>query len=121
MSNYYLGNSPADILGTNPRYFYAIRKNENGSLFLEKNDQLLDTDSIAVNEIGPLEENYNDFEVGIDFFEGVNANHEKVFGNLKYPQYRWDNKSVIYYINEEGELVARINQDYTHLQGLSED
>ena len=121
MSNYYLGTSPTDLLGDNPRYFYALRKNSNGSLFIVKSDQLKEFDSIDVNEIGPFEENYTDFEVGVDFFEGINVNHEKMFGNLKYPQYRWDNRSIIYYINEEGELVARINQGYTYQPGVSED
>ena len=40
MSNYYLGSSPENVLGDTPRYFYALRKNENGSLYFLKNDNL---------------------------------------------------------------------------------
>ena len=121
MSNYYLGTSPETLLGDSPRYFYALRKNENGSLFFVKNDNLTNPQSIEINNIGELEDNYNDFEEGVDFFEGINVNHQQMFANLKYPQYRWDNRNVLYYIDSEGQLVVRINQGYTYPTGVSED
>lgn len=121
MSNYYLGNSPFDLLGSTPRYFYGLRKNENGSIFMVKSDQIKDGDSIEVNEPGEPSGNYNDFEAGVDFFEGITVNHQRVFANLKYPQYRWDNKSINYYINANGELVARVNQGHDYTPGVSED
>lgn len=120
-NTYYLGTAPEDVLGSTPRYWYGIRKNENGSLFLVRNDNITDSASIDVNEIGDLEDNYNDFEVGVDFYEGINVNHERMFANLKYPQYRWDNRSILYYIDSEGQLVARINQSYTYPTGVSEN
>jgi hypothetical protein len=121
MSNYYLGTAPADILGSTPRYFYGLRKNENGSIFVVKSDQIKEGDSIEINEPGEPSGNYNDFEPGVDFFEGITVNHQRVFENLKYPQYRWDNRSVNYYINANGELVARINQGFTYDENSSED
>jgi hypothetical protein len=121
MSNYYLGTSPADVLGNDPRYFYALRKNADGSLFFTKNDQLIENEVLEINLSGNVEENYNDFESGVDFFEGINVNHEIMFKNLKYPQYRWDNRSILYFIDEEGQLVARINRGYNYQDGLSED
>lgn len=121
MSNYYLGTSPENVLGNTSRYFYALRKNENGSLFLVKNDNLKDAQSIDINELGLSEDNYTDFEVNVDFFEGIDVNHEKMFNNLKYPQYKWDNRSMLYYIDSEGQLVVRINQGYTYPTGVSEE
>lgn len=120
MSNYYLGTSPELVLGDTPRYFYALRRNENGSLYFVKNDNIKDGQSIEINEPGDSEGNYTDFEVGVDFYEGVNVNHQQVFDNLKYPQYRWDNRSILYYVNAQGELVARVNQGYTYPTGVSE-
>lgn len=120
MSNYYLGTSPENILGDTPRYFYALRKNSNGSLYFIKNDNIKDSQSIDINNPGESSENYTDFEVGVDFYEGINVNHLEEFANLKYPQYRWDDRSIFYYVNSEGELVARINQGYTYPTGLSE-
>lgn len=121
MSNYYLGSSPLDLLGSGPRYFYGLRKNANGSVFVEKSDQLKDGDSIEINNPGEPSGNYTDFESGVDFFEGITVNHQPVFTNLKYTQYRWDNRSINYYINANGELVARINQGHDYTPGVSED
>ena len=121
MSNYYLGTTPEQTIGNTPRYFYALRKNSNGSLYFVRNDNIKEGQSIDINSPGDSVDNFTDFEVGVDFYEGINVYHQQVFKNLKYPQYRWDNRSIIYYINDEGELVARINQGYSYTQGLSED
>ena len=121
MSNYYLGTSPENILGNTPRYFYALRKNENGSLYFVKNDNIKDGQVININNLGNLEDNYNDFEEGVDFYEGINVNHIAEFANLKYPQYRWDNRSILYYIDNDGQLVVRLNQGYTYPTGVSEE
>jgi hypothetical protein len=120
MSNYYLGQTPDSLLGNTPRFFYALRRNQNGSLFFVKNDNIKENQSIDINVPGNEEDNYNDFEVGVDFFEGINVNHEQVFDNLKYPQYRWDNRPIFYFIDSEGNLIARINQGYTYPTGTSE-
>lgn len=121
MSNYYLGSSPENVLGDTPRYFYALRKNENGSLYFLKNDNLKAGASIEINEVGNLEDNFNDFEVGVDFYEGINANHIPEFENLIYQQYRWDNRPIYYFINAEGVLVAKVNEGHTYTPGVAED
>jgi hypothetical protein len=121
MSNYYLGTQPESILKDNPRYFYGLRRNINGSLFFVKSDQLYDDEDISINNTGKLEDNFKDFESGVDFYEGINVNHEAVFKNLKYTQYRWDDRSVLYYINDEGELVLRINKSFSYEDDISED
>lgn len=121
MSNYYLGTQLENILKDNPRYFYGLRRNQNGSLFFIKSDQLYDEEGIVINNIGKIEDNYKDFESGVDFYEGINVNHEPVFKNLKYTQYRWDDRSVLYYINSEGELVFRINKKFDYQDDISED
>ena len=56
-----------------------------------------------------------------DFIEGIDVNHDPVFANLRYQQYRWDDRSIFYYINDDGELVARINDSYTYSANASED
>lgn len=120
-SNHYLGVDPNTRLGGTPRFFYALRKNENGSLFLVRSDQYKEADSIEINEPGDDSGNYNDFEVGVDFFEGIDVNHNTVYENLKYVQYRWDDRAVFYYVDDEGQLVARVNTGYTYTPGVSED
>lgn len=120
-SNYYLGSDPLERLGDTPRFFYGIRKNENGSLFLQRNDQMKDRDPIEINYVGDEANNFEDFEVGVDFFEGFDVNHNKAFENLKYQQYRWDDRAIFYYIDEEGQLVAKINAGHTYDNGASEE
>jgi hypothetical protein len=119
-SNYYLGQDPESRLGSTPRFFYGFRKNENGSLFLERSDQTKGNDTIQLNSPGLEEENYTDFEVGVDFFEGIDVNHNPVYDNLRYQQYRWDDRALFYYVNDEGELVVRVNNGHTYDNGASE-
>lgn len=121
MSNYLLGDQGAGVLGGSPRFYYALRRNENGSLFLQRVDQLKDDDLIEVNEPGDPSNNFNDFEVGDDFYEGKDVNHEKVYENMKYDQYRWDDRGLFYYIDSDGQLVVRINKNYEYNNLASED
>ena len=114
-NNYYLGTDPESRLGDTPRFFYGFRKNENGSLFFVRSDQLRDQDVVEETE------NYTDFEVGVDFFEGIDVNHNPVYDNLRYQQYRWDDRAMFYYVNDEGELVVRLNSNYTYNNGDSEE
>jgi len=118
-SPYYLGTSPAEALGSSPRFLYAIRRNDDGELFLIRSDQLKDKDSIELNIPGAPEENFEDFVPGVDYFDGIAVDHEKAFDNLQWTQYRWDNRSILYYIDDEGRLIQRINQSYTYPTGHS--
>lgn len=118
-STYYLGTSPDEALGDSPRYFYAIRRNQDGELFLVRSDQLIDKDSIEINLPGDPAENFENFQPGTDYFDGVDVDHELNYDNIKYTQYRWDNRSVLYYVDSEGQLVQRINQNYAYPVGTS--
>ena len=90
--SYYIGTSPTDVIDSFiKRYFYGVRRNEDGELFLMKSDQLAGgTENIVVvNNIGISEENYLDFEEGIDFLSGIDENHDKLYDNVRYPQFKW--------------------------------
>ncbi len=120
-SNYYLGVDPQERLGDTPRFFYGLRRNEAGSLFLQKIDNLKSNDAVSINYLGDESGNYNDFEVGVDFYEGLDVNHNEVFENLKYQQYRWDDRAIFYYVDADGNLCARVNSGVTYTPGVSED
>ena len=115
---YYVGNeySLSDILGEgNPRYFYGLRRAEDGTLYFNKVDQLNSVASIAVNVPGPNSGNFENFEYGVDFFDGrLATDHSRPYPNLYFDQYRWDNKNCYYYLDTQGQLVVRINQAYTY-------
>jgi hypothetical protein len=118
MSTHYVGQAPSitELLGEGqPRYFYALRRTEDGTLFFAKIDQLKDVGSTTINNPGPSSADFTEFEYGVDFFDGrLEEDHSRPFDNLQWDQYRWDNKNINYYINEQGELVVRINQSYSY-------
>lgn len=117
MSTFYVGTTPQDILTQlgNSRYFYALRRTEAGDLYFAKVDQLTDLDSITINDPGLAEDNFQEFEYGVDFFDGrAEVDHSRPYPNLHWDQYKWDTRNMYYYINDMGELVVRINQQYTY-------
>ena len=118
-SNFYLGTTPIESLGDSPRYWYALRRNQDGELFMVRSDQISDKEAYNINIPGPIEENFEDFEPGVDYFDGIDENHEPVYENMYYTQYRWDDRSMFYYVDSQGMLVQRINQGYTYPSGIS--
>jgi hypothetical protein len=106
----------ADILGADdPRYFYALRRTEDGMVYFAKIDQLIGTDSLSINNPGVASGNFENFEYGVDYFDGRSAvDHTRPYANLKYDQYRWDAKNIFYYIDSQGNLVARTNAVYNY-------
>lgn len=118
-NNYYLGRDPIETLGSSPRYWYALRRNDDGELYIVRSDQISDKESYVINEVGDPTENFEDFEPGVDYFEGIDENHNKLFDNLKYTQYRWDDRSMFYYVDSDGQLIQRINQGYAYPSGIS--
>lgn len=118
---YYVGAvSSQELLGEgNPRFFYGLRRQdggaEDGGLFFTKVDQLSSVDTITINNPGSGADNFETFEYGIDFFDGrLASDHSRPYTNLRFDQYRWDQKNCYYYINANGELIVRINQEYTY-------
>jgi hypothetical protein len=118
-NNYYLGQSIEQVLGDSPRFLYLLRRNQDGELFLLRSDQLKDKDSITINEPGDILENFEGFESGEDYFEGITEEHEPAFENLVWPQYKWTNQSILYYVDEQGQFVKRLNQNYVYPPGIS--
>ena len=118
----YAGNDAGFVTGQiDGRYFYGLRRTEQGELFFTKVDQMDPNAVVQVNEPGDPANNFNEFEQGVDFFEGRDQNHEIVYSNLKYEQMRWDNRHVNYYINDAGEFVMRLNKPYTYPTDISSD
>ena len=120
---YYIGTTPQDVLdGFIKRYFYGLRRNNDGELFFVVVDQLRggDENVVIVNDLGIASENYPDFEEGIDFLDGIDANHDIVYPNVRYPQFKWENRSLLYYIEPEtGFFVQCISEAYDYPTGVS--
>ena len=121
--SHYIGNNPESIIqGFIKQYFYGMRRNEDGELFLIRQDQLSGQGTVTVNDIGIGENNYPDFEEGIDFLEGIDANHDIVYENLRYQQMKWDGRLLTYYIDpSDGQFIVRISEDYVYPDNISTD
>jgi hypothetical protein len=119
--SHYIGNTPEAIInGFIKQYFYGLRRNDDSELFLIRQDQLSGQGTATINDIGIGDNNYPDFEEGIDFLEGIDANHDVVYENLRYPQIKWDGRLLTYYIDpEDGQFIVRISEDYNYPDGIS--
>ena len=118
---YYIGTSPESVVdGFIKRYFYGLRRNDDGELFLIRVDQLRGDGSVVINDIGVGENNFFDFEEGIDFLEGIDANHDIVYKNLRYQQIKWDGRLLTYYVDPtDGQFIVRISEDYVYPDNIS--
>jgi hypothetical protein len=118
---YYVGNSPQDVLsGYLKRYFYGIRRNDDGELFIVRADQLTGDSIVVVNDIGIDENNFLDFEEGINFLEGLDQNHDVVHPNLRYTQFKWDGRPLTYFVDPvDGQFILRVGEDYQYPDGIS--
>lgn len=119
--SHYIGNNPESIInGFIKRYFYGLRRNDDGELFLIRIDQLRGEGVAVINDIGIGENNFPDFEEGIDFLEGIDENHDIVYQNLRYPQLKWDGRLLTYFIDPvDGQFIIRISQDYQYPENIS--
>ena len=118
---YYIGQTPETIInGFIKQYFYGMRRNDDGELFLLRQDQLSGQGTATINDIGIGANNFPDFEEGIDFLSGVDENHEIVYNNLRYPQFRWDNRSLTYFIDpSDGQFIQRLSEKYVYPENIS--
>lgn len=109
---YYVGDQNASaLLGAgNSRYYYALRRTDDGDLYFTRVDQLLESDDIVINVPGDVNDDFTELELGVDFLDGRLEDHTRPYANLYPDQFRWDSRSIYYYLNAEGELVARINK-----------
>jgi hypothetical protein len=118
----YIGNTPENVYNSiSSRYMYGLRRTDQGELFVGKLDQASNDGSIELNKPGLPQDNFNNFQEGQDFFEGRNVNHDLVYENLNYEQFRWDDKNIFYYVDAEGVLTARLGQAVTYDDGSSSD
>jgi len=119
--SHYIGNTPESIIqGFIKQYFYGMRRNDDGELFLLRQDQLSGQGTATINDIGIGANNFLDFEEGIDYLEGIDADHDIVYENLRYQQIKWDGRLLTYYIDPtDGQFIIRISEDYQYPDNIS--
>lgn len=119
MGNYVGASQEQYFMQNGKRFFYGLRRTDNGELFMGKVDQLAQDDMVQINKIGDPVDNYPNFEEGQEFYEGRDYLHNLVYANLNYEQFKHDDRDIFYYVNSEGELCVRVNEDHTYDDGSS--
>lgn len=107
----YVGNTPEQMMqGSGYRYFYGLRRTDDGELIFGRLDYLKNDDSLTINKPGNPADDFTNFAEGQDFLEGRDIEHELVYKNLNFEQFVWDNKNIFFYINDDGEFVVSVNR-----------
>ena len=120
--SHFIGSNPNDIFrDIDNRFFYAIRRNDDGDLFLAKVDQAKPGESVTINQGGITSNSFQNFDQGQDFFEGRDVYHELVYDDLKYEQFKWDNRNIFFYVDNDGYFTIKINENHTYDNNASPD
>jgi hypothetical protein len=111
-----MANSVYVLGGTNDvgaYYFYALRRDDDGNLFIRRDDVANGNDAPDIFGINKPED-FDGAFIDFDFDEGRNANHTLVYDaetEVKYEQWYWDDKLVSYYLNADGELILAVGKE----------
>lgn len=109
----YIGPSPGE-----KTFFYGFSRSNDGELTFTKVDFLADAGEVVViNDLtlrDDQEAQYDFPGFDQDYFDGRGANHELVNQSLNYEQYKFRGADLYYFIDEDGQLVVRINEEYTY-------
>lgn len=113
-STYVIGQEANASTSSVPRYFYGLRRTDDGDLYFVRTDTLSPIDTIVINNEGATDADFQDFTWGQDFFEGRDVYHNVIYDNLNYEQFRWDDRDLYYYLDSNGNLTVRIAQVYSY-------
>jgi len=111
----YVGAGPSAL--EQKSYFYGLKRDDAGNLYFGKVDLTSTSDSVTLVDLtkrSGTEAQYEFPGVGSDYFEGRNADHTLVNPSLNYEQYKWTAENMYYFLNDQGQLVLRINNTYSY-------
>lgn len=114
MANY-IGAGPS--ASEQKSYFYGLKRDDAGNLYFGKVDLTSTSDSVTLVDLTKRSGTETQYEfpgVGSDYFEGRSADHTLVNPSLNYEQYKWASENMYYFLNDQGQLVLRINNTYNY-------
>lgn len=114
MSNY-IGTGP--VSRDNRKYFYKITRNNNQELILTKVDLNSGDETVVINdpelEINNVKHAFHGFNTDYVVIN-TDEQHQIVDPPLGVSQYKVRNDNINYFIDDEGNFIARINAKYTY-------
>ena len=111
-----MANGPYIIGGssdTSANYFYALRRDDDGNLFIRRDDIANDNLTAQVF-VGDKPEEFDGNFLGIDFDAGRNDDHTLEYPDdqVIYEQWYWDTSLASYFLDSEGYLTISYGQEY---------
>jgi rRNA maturation protein Nop10 len=105
--------------GTNVYEFHALKRSSDGMLIYTLEDTVSNTVINVFNEpvngvFAPFNEDYTDSLPANRQRNNINDMGDLNSANDKYQQYRFENKKVRYFIDDDGYIVARLNANYSY-------
>lgn len=99
------------------RFFYKLTRADDGYLTLTKYDLVADNDTIVINDLilRNDQENQLDFDFGSNMaVYNVDENHEIINKAAGHVQIKVSADDLHYFIDDNGYLVLRFNNDYEY-------
>jgi hypothetical protein len=109
-----IGQSIDSYNNSDPHYYYALRKNHDGELFFCRVDINDNTEELILFENLMPEEFEGITYPGEEYYDNRSPEtHELQYttAQVKYEQWRWDNRFITYYIDDNGYFTVAINKD----------
>ncbi len=103
--------------GLPPSYFYKLTRDASGYLVFTKVDLNADSTTVVVNNnaVSTDSEQQQQFDIGNDVVViNVNADHEIINSAAGYSQYKIKPEDLVYFINDNGDMIVRINGSYDY-------
>ena len=103
--------------GLPPSYFYKLTRDASGYLVFTKVDLNADSTAVVVNNnaVSTDSEQQQQFDIGSDVVViNVNADHEIINLAAGYSQYKIKSEDLVYFINNNGDMIVRINGGYDY-------
>lgn len=103
--------------GLPPSYFYKLTRDASGYLVFTKVDLNADGTAVVINNnsVDTNAEEQQQFDISSDVVVvNVDANHELINQAAGHSQYKIKPEDLLYFINDNGDLIVRINGSYAY-------
>lgn len=103
--------------GLPPSYFYKLTRDATGYLIFTKVDLNADSTAVTVNNNtqGTAPDQQQQFDISSDVVEiNIDFGHEIINAAAGHSQYKIKPEDLVYFINNNGDMIVRINGGYDY-------
>lgn len=101
--------------GLPPSYFYKLTRDETGYLIFTKVDLNADGTEVVINNNSVSTTSQQQFDISSDVVViNIDDDHELINEAAGHSQYKIKPEDLLYFINDSGNLIVRINGSYAY-------